>query len=322
VTNNQASPYLDYDTNQMFFGDSAGRIHRIINVDKTTAARDTTNFPVQCGTQQLQSPVFVNGQVITTSADGRVYRINMNLPPPYTCVASAQGGAGTAGGVGGGLSAPVVDVSNTNIIVAGNNANGFAVRGLGFYDLMFASGASQVDGVSIGVGTTTIAPQAPSFDDAFWTTNNGNIYASGAPSTGNGTYLIRVPYNGTGVSNPSGFATLNRTGAAQSVATSPVTEFLTASSLANPDFIFVGGASGNYKYINRISSGFAGTDTTPVAMDSAFQPVGGGGVSSGIVIDTRTAAITGSTATANVYFGTVGVPSTTQSRIVQLAQQF
>jgi hypothetical protein len=101
-----------------------------------------------------------------------------------------------------------------------------------------------------------------------------------------------------------------------------VTEFLTASSLSNPDFIFVGGASGNYKYINRISSGFGGSEFAPVSMASFFAPVGGGGVSSGIVIDTRTTNITGSTATANVYFGTVGVASTTQSRIVQLAQQF
>jgi hypothetical protein len=326
VTNNNASPYLDYSTNQMFFGDSAGRIHRIIDVNKTTATRDTTHFPVQCGTQQLQSPVFVNNQVITTSADGRIYRINMAGTVPaglYSTITSAQGGAGTAGGVGGGLSAPIIDISNTNIIVAGNNANGFPVRGVGFYDFNFGAGASQVDGVSVGAGSTTIAPQAPSFDDAFWTTNNGNMYVPGAPSSGVGTYLIRVPYNGTGVSNPAGFATLKSSGAAQSVATSPVTEFLTASSLSNPDFIFVGGATGNYRYMNRISSGFGGSEFSPVAMANFFQPVGGGGVSSGIVIDTRTTAITGSTATANIYFGTIGVQSSlTQSRIVQLAQQF
>jgi hypothetical protein len=180
-----------------------------------------------------------------------------------------------------------------------------------------------VSGVAIGAGTTTIAPQAPSFDDAFWTTNNGSMYVPGAPSSGAGTYLIRVPYNGTAVGNPAGFATLNRSGGAQSVATSPVTEFLTASSLPNPDFIYVGGATGNYRYINRISSNFGGSEFAPVAMAGSFQPVGGGGVSSGIVIDTRTAAMTGTTATANVYFGTIGVVSSlTQSRIVQLAQQF
>ena len=58
-------------------------------------------------------------------------------------------------------------------------------------------------------------------------------------------------------------------------------------------------------------------------MAGSFQPVGGGGVSSGIVIDQRTTSVTGTTATANVYFGTIGVASSlTQSRIIQLAQQF
>jgi hypothetical protein len=147
----------------------------------------------------------------------------------------------------------------------------------------------------------------------------------GAPASSfvAGTYLIRVPYNGTALGAAAGFATLKSSGAAQSVATSPVTEFLTASSLANPDFVFVGGATGNYRYMNRISSGFGGSDASPVAMANFFQPVGGGGVSSGIVIDTRTAGVTGATATANIYFGTIGVASSlTQSRIIQLAQQF
>ena len=57
-------------------------------------------------------------------------------------------------------------------------------------------------------------------------------------------------------------------------------------------------------------------------MAGSFAVPGGVGVASGISIDTRTALITGTTATANVYFGTIGVASTTQSRIVQVAQQF
>jgi hypothetical protein len=319
VDDTAASPYLDYDTNQMFFGDSNGDIHRIVNVNTTAAAEDTTNFPVQCG-GVLQSPVFVNGQIVTTSDDGSVYRIDTTLPPPYTCIGSAPVGSGS---VGGGVSAPVIDVSNRRIVVVTNDdAAAFGVRSLALFDLMFQPGDLPLSAVSLGAASTTIAPQAPSFDDAFWSTNNGNIYAPGAPSSGAGTYLIRVPYNGTALGSPSGFATLNRTGAAQTVATSPVTEFLTASALANPDFVFVGGGSGNYRYVNRISAGFAGADGAPAAMAGSFQTVGGGGVASGIVIDTRTTAVTGSTATANVYFGTVGVPSTTQSRIVQLAQQF
>jgi hypothetical protein len=320
VTNDLASPYLDYVANQLFFGDSTGYVHRVTNVDTATPTSDPGNFPIRCGTQALQSPVFVNGQVIVTSADGRLYRIDTTLPSP-TCIASAQRGAGTSVGEGGGLSAPVVDVSNNRIIVVGNYTNGVDERRLRVFDLMFSSGASEISGAFLGDGSTSIAPMAPAFDEAFWSTNNGNIYASGRPSSGNGTYLIRVPYNGLNLGTPSGFATLNNTGAA-TVATSPVTEFLTASSLANPDFLFVGGTTGNYGYINRISSGFGGTNGSPVAMNGSFNPVGSGGVTSGIVIDTRTAGVIGATATANVYFGTEGVPSSSRSSIVQLAQQF
>ena len=76
----------------------------------------------------------------------------------------------------------------------------------------------------------------------------------------------------------------------------------------------------HYKFMNRISAGFSGTDAAPTAMASSFTPADG--VTSGIVIDTRTAGMTGSMATANIYFGTAGVSATTQSTIVQLAQAF
>jgi hypothetical protein len=320
ATNNQSSPYLDYDNNQIFFGDSAGKVHRVTNTDTTSAAGDASNFPVSCGTQALGSPVFVNGQVVVASADGKLYRIDTTLPPPYTCIGSVQGGAGTGGGVGGGFSDPVIDITNDKIIVISNNAATYGIRGIGTIDLMFTSGAAQTSGQSLGAGSTTIAPVPPSFDDAFWSANDGNIYAAGAPSSGSGTYLIRVPYKAGTLNTPNGFATLARSGGTATVATSPVTEFLTASTLANPDFVFIGGGGGNYKFMNRIASGFAGTDATPAAVDGSFAVPAG--TTSGIIIDTRTAAMTGTTATANIYFGTVGIASTTQSTIVQLAQQF
>ena len=72
--------------------------------------------------------------------------------------------------------------------------------------------------------------------------------------------------------------------------------------------------------LNRISAGFTGTDAAPSAMTSSFAPAQG--VMSGIIIDTNLAAMTGSTAKANIYFGTMGVASTTMSTIVQLAQAF
>ena len=203
-------------------------------------------------------------------------------------------------------------------------------------DLRFTSGEMQSSAQSLGLGSATLAPQPPSFDEAFWSTNVGNIYVPGAPASGAGTYLVRVPYaGGTGpsaaVSTPAGYATLYRgAGGAQTVGTTPVTEFLTGSVAdTNKDFVYIGGTTGNYRYMNRIGAGFLGTSATPrrIVTDegNAFQNVSASvmlGVTSGIVIDQRTASVTGSAATANIYYGTAGVASTTFSRIVQLAQRF
>ena len=116
------------------------------------------------------------------------------------------------------------------------------MAGVGAVDLMFAAGASQTSGQMLGPGTTT-APVGGSFDDAFWSTNNGNFYAVGASSGSNNTYLVRFPYNGS-FGAPSGYAQLHRSGGGAVVASSPVTEFLTASTQANKDFVYVGGAGG------------------------------------------------------------------------------
>ena len=288
-------------------------------VDQPTATKDTTNFTNACGAAQLQSPVFVNNQVIDTSYNGFLYRLDTTGASPYTCVASAQGGTGTSVGIAGALSSPVVDVTNSQIIVSTNNASGFGVAGVGMWPLNFAAGSAFGSAQTIG-NTTTTAPETGTFDNAFWSTNNGNYYVVGQNGSNSDTYLIRFPYNGT-LGAPAGYAQLHRSGAGEVVATSPVTEFLTASSLANKDFMFVGGGGGTYLFMNRIGAGFAGTTGAPVTMANWFATPGGGVIST-IVIDTNTASVTGATATANIYYGTKGVAGTTQSTIVQLAQQF
>ncbi len=318
ITNDVASPYLDYDTNQLFFGDSTGHLHRVTGVNTNAAAKYTSNgFPVLCGSAQVQSPVYWNNQIYTTSADGTAYRIDLSGATPYTAVASYQGGAGTAT-VGGGLSAPLLDVTNGKIVVATNNANGGGGRAYGVYNMTFAAGEAPTSYTFTGPASTTIAPVAPTFDDAFWSTNTGSLYGVGTNLAGTSTYLIRIAYNGE-LGSITGNAALTHSSSAAVVATSPVTEFLTGAA-SNPDYIFVGGSTGNYKFMNRISAGFTGTDGSPTAMASSFAPAQG--VTSGIVIDTNLAAMTGSTAKANIYFGTIGVASTTMSTIVQLAQGF
>jgi hypothetical protein len=325
VANNVSSPYLDYFGNQIFFGDASGKVHRVLNTQTAAALEDTVRFPVACGTQQLQPVVFasstvITNQVVVTSADGFLYRIDTNAlgVGKFTCIAAMQGGAGPSQGAAGGLAPPVVDVSNNQIIVATGNANGYGVQGVGTFSLNFAANAAFSSGAFLG-WPDGMAPRAPSMDNAFWTTNNGNLYMPGTPSAGGDTYLIRVPYNGA-VGTASGFAALHNNGTAASVQTTSVTEFLTGSALANPDFVFIGGSGGSYSFVNRIASNFNGTDGGARPVDGYFAVPGG--VASGIVVDTNTTAVTGTTATANIYFGTVGIASSVQSTIVQLAQQF
>ena len=217
------------------------------------------------------------------------------------------------------MSAPILDVTNEKIIVSTNNANGGGGRVIGAWNLRFTSGELSTSSASTGGVSTTLMPVAPAFDDAFWSTNSGSLYGVGTNNANSNTYLVRVGYNGE-IGNVIGRAALTRSGGGIAiVATSPVTEFLTGAA-SNPDYIFVGGSTGNYRFMNRISAGFIGTDNSPKAMDGSFAPAGG--VISGIIIDTNLAAMTGATAKANIYFGTIGVASTTMSTIVQLAQAF
>jgi hypothetical protein len=318
VTDNVSSPFLDYENEQIFFGDATGRMQHVTNANLASASKDTANFSNGCGAAQLQSPVFYNGQVSVTSYDGTLYRLDTTGPAPYTCIAAAQAGAGTAAGIAGSLSTPVIDVDNAKIIVSTNNAAGYGVAAVGVYDLAFSAGDAPASAALLGPATAT-APATGAFDDSFWSNGSGNYYAVAANGQSNSTYVVRFPYSGA-LGAAAGFAELHRNGAGGVVNVSPLTEFLTASTQANKDFIYVAGGEGNYRFMNRIGAGFGGAAANPVGMDGWFAAPGG--AVSGIVIDTNTADVTGSMATANIYYGTQGVSGSTQSTIVQLAQEF
>jgi hypothetical protein len=319
AVNDVSSPYLDYNTSDLYFGDAAGKLHRVRNTNLSTAAESFSNgFPVACGTSQLTSPVLassdtVGNQLVVSSANGFLYRVDMST---FTLFRAAQSGAG---GADGGLTSPVIDITNDKIIVGSGRAFLAPLKGIGAYNLNFANGDSQTSGVGLGA-SDGFAGTTAAFDDLFWCSNNGNAYVVGGPAGGGDTYLIKLPYNGD-FSAPTGYTTLHHSGAASGAQATSVTEFLTASSLANPDFIFVGAAGGTYPFMNRAVSNFAGTDAAPLNVAGFFAAPTG--VASGIVIDNRTNfQITTGLSTANIYYGTKGVAATTQSRIVQLNQQF
>jgi hypothetical protein len=312
-----SSPYFDYDNKRIYFGDNTGRIHRINNAQSNTAA-EASGWPITCTTRGFQSPMLYNDQVVAGNTNGYLYRIDVSVGSP-ACVQSQRLGGGTqAEGNPGGLTSPTIDVTNSKILVTTGDTAVGEFKALAVFRLNFAAGEAPVAQVTLGAADSVPA-QFPALDNDFWTNNDGNVYAVGTMSTAN-TMLVRVPYNGATLLTPEGFAVFHRAtnSAGASVGTSPVVEFLTAAAVSNPDFIFVGGNGTNYNFINRISSNFNGNSGAPVAMDGWFAPTSG--VSSGISVDTRTTSTTGTTATANIYFGTAG--GSVNSMIVQLAQQF
>jgi hypothetical protein len=352
-TNRSSSPFLDYESGTIYFGDSAGKVHRVAGAN-TPAARKDVGWPVQCGRVALEGPAFFDRQVVAGSADGKLYRIDTS-DPRRACIAALQFGEGERRGDDddhdgdrdrrtdgsaytrsgdhddddedgdrdhhdgdcddehrgrGGLTAPIVDVTNHKILIATGDTVFGDFKAVAMFNLRFAPREPPIDAAILG-RADGVRAQLPALDDDFWTTNDGNLYAVGNGGVRD-TLLIRVPYNGSSMSPPAGFAALHRDGYAASVPTSPVVEFLTGAAVANPDTVFVGGNGGSYLFMNRISAGFGGSPKRPARMEGVFEP--SSGVSSGISVDTRLPGL------ANIYFGTAG--GRVQSAILQLAQRF
>ena len=150
---------------------------------------------MQCGTQALHSPVFVNGQVLRIGHERTALPDQHERSRDRTPASGAHQG-GTGDSTGGAHSPVLVDVSNNKIIVVTNDSELYGVRGIAAYDLDFANNEPPTSTSYLGTASTSIIPVTPALDDQFWSTNNGNIYSVGAPQTGAGTQLWRIPYNG------------------------------------------------------------------------------------------------------------------------------
>jgi len=235
TVNDVSSPYLDYNTGDLYFGDAGGKLHRVRNTNLKTAAESFSNgFPVSCGTSQLTSAVLASSatagnQLVVSSANGFLYRVDMTTTP-YVSIRAAQGGTGV--GAEGGLTATghrYHQRQDHRRVWQGVPRSGqrdrrrrSAVHRRPVADIRRGPWRERrVCGHDAGVRRSVLVDE------------HGNAYVTGGPAGGGNTYLIKIPYNGD-FSAPSGYAELHHSGAATAVQTTAVTEFLTASSQANP----------------------------------------------------------------------------------------
>src|SRR6185436_15951698 len=68
TTNRSSSPFVDYGTGTIYFGDTHGKVHRVRGGYSPAAAEDA-GWPIRCGAAALEDPAFYENQVVAGSAD-------------------------------------------------------------------------------------------------------------------------------------------------------------------------------------------------------------------------------------------------------------
>ena len=170
----------------------------MINAHLSTASKTRRTFPVSCGTAALQSPVFVGrpGHHHERRRQGVPNQHDAGATP-YTCVASAQAGTGHRG-VGGGLSAPVVDVTQQQDHLADRTTPTATVwPGIGAFNLNFAANAGPTSFGLLGDDSaTTICAERAVVRQRLLVDEQRQRVRGRSPTAAGNTYLIRIRYNG------------------------------------------------------------------------------------------------------------------------------
>ena len=182
VFNNVSSPYLDYDTNQMFFGDSAGRIHRVAQrqLDLGGEGHD------QLSGVMRHAAAAVAG--LRRRPDHRHQRQWQALSDQHHRAAAVYlhcGATGWRRNVGRcGRRTLRADCRRHQRQDSGDHQLRLRLRvsaASASSTLMFAAGEAPTSRSLLGSAAGHLTPTSPAFDDDFWSTNDGNLYAGGGP---------------------------------------------------------------------------------------------------------------------------------------------
>ena len=239
-TDTASSPFYDYSDDELYVGDSVGKIHRFHPVFNGTPAEVTGSWPVQLArgatndTNQAGSPVYDpgTGYLLVGSTgtatygqycSGCGYLYSIGTGYNGTASGSIHGYSGQLDAVWGIRDAPLVDSSaGKAYIFAGNDGTvgtGYGNNNVNQFATNFTTGSGTKAALPCpatyckspyGTGGTsngnTIFQLSGTFDNTYYSgaTPTGNLYVAG---TGDGGYLYQIPITnnvmGTPVVGPS-----------------------------------------------------------------------------------------------------------------------
>jgi hypothetical protein len=256
-----SEPFYDFTNDVLYVGDTAGVLHKFINVfngGATAPSEDNSNdgvtggavwpITVHAGTG-LTSPVYdsVSGNVYVGDSTGRLSFVRTTLSTVGTCTAPCLDAVNLAVGTGGAIvDGPIVD--GTNGFVFAINGTETAHDGT-ILQAPTSLASSVTESVGANSGTTGVAMYGGAFDNVYFNSSKPNIagfmYVCGKQSetvTAGATdrpAIYRLGFNATtGVMNS--VSTSFQVGNPSGGACSPITEFYnnTGTLSTSIDWIF------------------------------------------------------------------------------------
>jgi hypothetical protein len=221
-TDTWSNPWIDYDSDTLFVGDDAGKLHRFVPVFNGTAGTPAVEtisagvWPVTLDASPLASPVFDSGsgKVFVGSGGGFFYAVGGGTPPYSQITSGHIYGTSTRLGPAAQTTeiedAPIVD-SNANmayVFVQRDNAT-TANNAVFQFPTSFTSGSGTE--TTIGVfGATTEPVLSGALDNIYFNsestcengcTPTGSLYAAGRTTASATLYQIPITANVMGAAN-------------------------------------------------------------------------------------------------------------------------
>ncbi len=239
-TNSNSSPFIDYGHDTMYVGSDNGYLYKISPVFNGGSTPPAVSWSFSTGGTVLTSPTYdsVTQHVFVADSSGHLY-----------CVTSAGAACGTTISGLTNPDDPIVDSSTGKVFVfaAQDSMNGSAAT-------VLQANVADLSGVvraSIGTGSASTLVFDGAFDNNYYNSTTGYLYACGNP--GGTPTLYRVPLTTGTMSATAVAGPAIGSGAG---GCSPLTEVENYASTPGTDWLFLG---------NTANCGFGGSSTGCVA---------------------------------------------------------